>query len=178
MLTAADGERIDSRVIERLHAEHDDALRRFVWAVLRDHHLVDDVLQATFTKAVEQVHVVQPAAIKAWLFRVAYHEALAIRRRQAVQTKGNEQAAYRDDREPELPEALLGRRESVEAVRLALEQLPIEQREIVRLRIYEQEKFTTIAERLDLPLGTVLTRMRLALGKLRKALSRLDGDTP
>lgn len=177
-MTSTEGDRIDSRVIERLHAEHGDALRRFVWAVLRDHHLVDDALQATFATAVERGHTVQPAAIKAWLYRVAYHEAIAIRRKQAVRSRRTSESQYHGEREPERPEILLDRRESVEAVRQALEQLPAEQREIVQLRIYDQEKFATIAERLDLPLGTVLTRMRLALQKLRKVLSRPDGDAP
>ena len=59
-----------------------------------------------------------------------------------------------------------------EKVRQALKQIPVEQQEVVRLRIYEGMKFAEIAERTGVPLGTVLTRMRLALGRLWKALPR------
>ena len=54
--------------------------------------------------------------------------------------------------------------------RAALEKLPVEQREVVLLKISEQKTFAAIAAELSLPLGTVLTRMQLALAKLRRAL--------
>ncbi|MBL8825420.1 MAG: hypothetical protein JNM18_00445, partial [Planctomycetaceae bacterium] len=60
--------------------------------------------------------------------------------------------------------------ETVVGVRQAIEQLPAEQRQVVRLRIYENRTFAEIATALKLPLGTVLTRMQLALKKLKKAL--------
>jgi RNA polymerase sigma-70 factor (ECF subfamily) len=60
--------------------------------------------------------------------------------------------------------------ETVQRVRAAVEQLPDEQREVVRLRMGEQKKFAEIARELRLPLGTVLSRMQLALAKLRKSL--------
>ena len=57
-------------------------------------------------------------------------------------------------------------------VQLALETLPAEQQQIVKLRIYDELTFAAIAEQLGLPLGTVLTRMRLALKKLNQRLDR------
>jgi DNA-directed RNA polymerase specialized sigma24 family protein len=41
------------------------------------------------------------------------------------------------------------------------------------MRIYDNQKFAEIAQRLDLPLGTVLSRMRAALGRLKSGLERL-----
>ena len=57
--------------------------------------------------------------------------------------------------------------ETVELVRQAMGELTEKQGEVVRLRVYEDLKFSEIAERLGLPLGTVLTRMRAAMEKLR-----------
>ncbi|MCA9247413.1 MAG: hypothetical protein KDA42_09870, partial [Planctomycetales bacterium] len=57
-------------------------------------------------------------------------------------------------------------------------ELPSEQREVVRMRIYEEKKFAEIAAELELPLGTVLTRMRLALKKLEAALGQEYGAPP
>ncbi len=48
--------------------------------------------------------------------------------------------------------------------------LPADQLQVVQLRIYEEQTFQEIARRLELPLGTVLTRMRLALKKLQTSL--------
>ena len=62
------------------------------------------------------------------------------------------------------------RGETVEAVRQALDRLPIEQRKVVWARMYEDRSFAEIAQESGLPLGTVLTRMRLALEKLRRSL--------
>ena len=56
------------------------------------------------------------------------------------------------------------------AVRKALGELPPEQSKVVWARMYEDKTFAQIAEESGLPLGTVLTRMRLALGKLRRTL--------
>ena len=64
----------------------------------------------------------------------------------------------------------LPRLEAVEGVRAAMDQLPRDQKTIVHMRIYEEKTFATIAEELDIPLGTALGRMRLAMKRLRSAL--------
>ena len=63
------------------------------------------------------------------------------------------------------------RLEAVEGIRLALESLPPEQRQVVRMRIYEEKTFATIAKELKIPLGTALGRMRAATTKLRERLA-------
>ena len=60
--------------------------------------------------------------------------------------------------------------EQVERIKAAIRQLPESQQDVVRLRIYEDLKFIEIAEHLDVPLGTVLTRMRTAVKKLSRVL--------
>jgi RNA polymerase sigma-70 factor (ECF subfamily) len=62
------------------------------------------------------------------------------------------------------------RLEAIQAVREAMKRLPPEQRELVVMRIYEEKTFAQIAQELNIPLGTALARMRLALAKLRQAL--------
>ena len=70
------------------------------------------------------------------------------------------------------PDSGLVQGETVEAVRKAIGELPENQQIVVRSRIYEDKTFAVIAEELGLPLGTVLTRMRLAMQKLERALAR------
>jgi RNA polymerase sigma factor (sigma-70 family) len=172
-LSWADECQIEPAVVAALYLEHADELRRFLVGVLRDEHLAADVLQVAFAKLVERGHGVEPGARKSWLFTVAYREAMALRRRQAVERSAMQRLADEDSavrRLPDAADARLLQWESVERVRKALNRLPSEQRQVVLLKISEQKKFAEIAAELSLPLGTVLTRMQLALTKLRRAL--------
>src|SRR5262249_10899465 len=154
---------IDADTVAALHLRHAEELRYFIVGVVRDHDLAAEVVQATFVKAIEQGHAVKQESLKAWLFRVAYNEALAVRRRQAVGDKAARFLAENLRPDESEPEAGVSQRETVAAVRVALNELPAEQRQVVALRIYDQRKFSEIAEQLRLPLGTVLSRMQLAL---------------
>lgn len=167
-------ETIDPARVAALYVEHGQELRRFVMGLVRDLELTADVMQATFTKAVERGHTAREPSLKAWLFQVAYHEALTARRRQATREKFRDRLSVVRRGQDHSPEDGLIRGETVEAVRQALSSLPAEQRNVVFSRIYEDKTFATIAEESGLPLGTVITRMRLALEKLRRQLQAGD----
>ncbi len=169
-VTATDGPRIDPALVAVLYQEHAVELRWFVLGVVRSADLADEVLQNTFVKAAESGHTAQEATLKGWLFRVALHEALALRRRAKVEGRAVQVLGEVHPPPVETPPQAAGRRETIAQVRSALEQLPREQLEVVRRRIYEQKTFAAIASELDVPLGTVLTRMRSALAKLRRWL--------
>jgi len=176
-LALADDLKLEPAVIAALYLEHAEELRYFITGVLRDSELAVDVLQSTFSKAIEQGHLVQRESLKAWLFRVAYNEAMLIRRRESVGERANRVLAEQAPRTDSPPEARLHRVETVLAVQAALEQLPAEQQQVVRMRIYEQRKFAEIAAALNVPLGTVLSRMQLAQKKLRALLHEChEGD--
>ena len=146
-------------------------LRRFVLGVVRDPDLADDVMQATFLKALEHGHEARAETARGWLFRVAFHEALASRRRASARDEGARRLArLRPRPEDPTPDAPLIRGETVALVREALAKLPEEQRKVVLARVYEDKTFAEIAGEAGLPLGTVLTRMRRGLEKMRKTL--------
>ena len=165
--------RLDPAIVAALFVEHADELRRFVQGILRRADLAQDVLQATFVKAIEQGHTARSETRKGWLFRVAYHEALVVRRRWDVEGRAHGALAARGSHDTLGPAGQLEHRETLERVRAALDRLPPEQRRVVELRMIEDKKFATIANELGLPLGTVLTRMRSALAKLEKLLGDL-----
>ena len=166
--------RIDASRIAALYKDHGPELRRFVLGVVRDPDLAGDVMQATFAKAVERGHTARAGSLKGWLFRVAFHEALTLRRRQAARDQALHRLAPLRQRTGERPEDRLIRGETVEAVRRSLAALPADQRRVVWARMYEDKTFAEIAAEAGVPLGTVLTRMRLALEKLRRCLR--EGD--
>lgn len=166
---------LDPSVVAALYVLHGEELRRFLLGILRDAQLASDVLQATFAKMVERGHQTQEATRKAWLFRVAYHEAMAYRRREGVGDKVLRRVAWHTNGAAGASDEPLLRLESVQAVREALDDLPADQRQVVRMRIYEEKTFATIAKELKIPLGTALGRMRAAMIKLR---AKLGPTTP
>jgi RNA polymerase sigma factor (sigma-70 family) len=156
--------------VARLYADLAPELRRLVLGVVQDPELSDDVMQATFVKAIEQGHQARLETSRGWLFQVAFREALGARRRLAAREKGHRRLASFKPRPDAPPEEGLLRDETVEAVRQALGQVPEEQRRVILARIYEEKTFAQIAGEMGLPLGTVLTRMRRGLEKLRNSL--------
>jgi len=170
-LSELEAGKLNPTVVASLYLEHGDELRRFLLGLLRDSQLAADVLQATFAKMIERGHETREESRKAWLFRVAYHEAMAVRRRAGVSDRVYRQVAWQTADSAAAADEPAIRFESVEAVKAALDELPPEQRQMVQMRIYEEKTFAVIAAELQIPLGTALGRMRAALQKLR---SRLD----
>ena len=163
---------LDPSVVAALYVEYAEELRRFLLGILKDAQLAADVLQTTFVKMAQQGHQTREESRKAWLFRVAYHEAMAIRRREGVGDKVLRRMAWHTSVATGGADEPLLRLEAVQSVREALEELPKEQRQVVRMRIYEEKTFATIAKELRIPLGTALGRMRAATIKLRDRLGK------
>lgn len=154
--------------LQACYQEHVDRLRAFSLGLVRDHALSEEIVQTTFEIALSKGHEVRAGNEKAWLFQVAYHEAMRLRRRQLVHQKSLKQLACPQEVLPPEQQAALS--ESAERVRTALDSLPAEQKAIVIERMYHDRTFQEISESRSIPLGTVLTRMRLALKKLAQAL--------
>lgn len=159
--------------VRALFETHRAELLRFLIGVLRDVAAAQDVSQITFCRLLEVGHMSRAETIKGWLFTVALREALVYRRQNSLRDRHLKQ--YANDRSASLltgyidaGEDVLVSDEMVTRLRQSLSQLPIDQLNVVRQRIYEDKTFGAIASELNVPLGTVLTRMRLALEKVRK----------
>jgi RNA polymerase sigma-70 factor (ECF subfamily) len=165
----------DRAWLATLYLKYAPGLRRFVVGVLPDREAAEDVVQTTFAKAAHAAGDVPPEAIKSWLYRVAFHEAVTWKRRSSVDRKATQELRdRRDNRDSESPEEPLVRREIVEQVREAIQSLPANQQQVVQARVYQEKTFAQIAAEMGVPLGTVLTHMRRALDKLRRKLKRDD----
>jgi RNA polymerase sigma-70 factor (ECF subfamily) len=135
----------------------------------------DDLFQDTWVKVYENAHRYEARGKAAsWLFKIANNLALnrwaKISRWKFVSA---DDAAERLEDHSAQPHAALEQ----ENVRRRLEglvaALPDEQRQVFLMREYGQLSFKEISEALDIPLGTALSRMNYALGKLRSALRDL-----
>jgi len=162
--------------IAAIYQTHGDELRRFILGVTRDPEVASEVLQSTLVKALERGQEARAETLKGWLFRVAFHEAMAVRRREKTGIAAVKHLAELGRAAEALPEAPAIRDETTVAVRIALEDLPAAQRKVVMARMYDDKPFAEIAREANVPIGTVLTRMRLALDKLRRVLHGHDDD--
>lgn len=153
-----------------------------VQGMLRDPDEAEDVVIETFRLAWASI---KPATedgtpLVPWLARIARNRAIdrlrADRRRRTRQGVVLRDA---DDRTAavEPNEAATPGWHVHGEVHRALAELPAEQGQVIRLAYFEGLTHSEIAERLDTPLGTVKTRLRLAVGKLRGTLAALEGWT-
>ncbi|MBB3572005.1 sigma-70 family RNA polymerase sigma factor [Rhizobium sp. BK491] len=110
------------------------------------------------------------ASAMTWIFTIARNLRIDFQRksRSSNQPYGDETEVMQAA-EP-TPEEILFIRADEEKVRAALQALSSEQEEIIRLSFFRDRPHSEIARELDLPLGTVKSRIRRALGKLRDML--------
>ncbi|MCA8958064.1 MAG: RNA polymerase sigma factor [Planctomycetes bacterium] len=158
--------------VEELYRQHAAALRRFLLGVLRDRDRADEALQQTFIRVMEKGHTADAESMRGWIYKVAFHSAMALRRQQAAGDRAVANLALDPSllrAGPAADQDLLAD-EDLRRARAALGELPEAQREVVRRRFVEGQTFAQIATALGVPLGTALTRMRLALDKLRRRL--------
>ena len=111
------------------------------------------------------------ASASTWIFTIARNLRIdAVRRMRPVEPLGDVPDTAND--EP-APDAILAASQSESLVRQALGRLPPDQAEVVRLSFFSDAPHAEIAERLQLPLGTVKSRLRLAMARLRSQLGDL-----
>ncbi len=152
---------------------------RLALAITASAAAAEDVVQETFVRALARTgergraagnSIDDGRALEPWLHRVARNLAIDAHRRVATDRQARR---VLERRAPQVVRARAGESEvDVERVNAALFELPIEQREVVLLRMWEGLSFPEIAERTDVPIGTVHSRFRYALARLRPLLER------
>lgn len=109
------------------------------------------------------------AAPSTWIFTIARNRRIDILRRQRFPEIDPHDPTLVPENPPQPDDEIIVARQG-ESVRAALENLPDEQRELVRLAFYSGWSHSEIANRTNLPLGTVKSRLRLAFARLRNEL--------
>lgn len=157
----------DAAAFEALY----DAYHRLVYGIafrmLNDQGAAEDLTQAVFLKLWSSPDLFKGGNFGAWIARVARNRALDALRSRATRAEGEFPESVADD--TRLEEYAFARMDA-EVVREALATLPREQREPIELGFFGGVTHEEIARRLDTPLGTIKTRIRSGLRKLRAAL--------
>jgi RNA polymerase sigma-70 factor (ECF subfamily) len=165
----------DGDALAELYDRHARPVYSLALRILRDVRDAEDIVQEVFAQAWRQAtrYSASRGVVAAWLLTLARSRAIdRLRARRArPEGVGDERAAsHVVDREPPIDWQLLSS-EQTARVRAALDDLPTLQRVAVELAYFEGLTHVEIADRLEQPLGTVKTRIRLALGKLRETLA-------
>jgi RNA polymerase sigma-70 factor (ECF subfamily) len=165
--------------LEGVYREHAPALFRFLLRLTGHEADTRDVLQDIFVRLARSPEMLEGvAAPRSYLFRMAHRLVIDRHRREQVRQVTAEEAAKEIPlaADPEtLGDEAAWRQKSVAA---SLEALPLEQKAVVVLKVWEEMTFAEIAAVLDLSPHTAASRYRYALDKLRDALRPLHEDHP
>jgi RNA polymerase sigma-70 factor, ECF subfamily len=184
----------DTAALAELYDRHSDAIYRAAFRRLGDRSLAEEVLQDTYLALWNRAELYDPTAgsLIAWLSTIARNRAVdrlrALGRRPAaIPLSAVVPVEDSDDRTmeralrsgellgvgtpPRDPEDAAEDHELRDEVRDAIDGIPESERQVLQLAYYEELTQTEIAARLGWPLGTVKTRTRRALLRLRAALA-------
>ncbi|MGH3440537.1 MAG: ECF RNA polymerase sigma factor SigK [Nitriliruptorales bacterium] len=163
----------DQEAFAAIYDRYADRVFGVIRTVLRDPAMSEEVAQEVFVEAWRTARSFDPerGAVATWLMTLAHRRAVdRVRSEQSSRDRedrvGAQEVTRPFDEVEERVEAVLER----EQVRQALEGLTDLQREAIELAYYGGNTYREVAELLDTPLGTVKTRLRDGLIRLRDAL--------
>lgn len=145
-------------------------LRRFCAVLARNEDRGDDLMQATVERALARIDQWQPgSSLESWMFRIAQNihiDEVRAQARRGVSVDIDEAVALvgEDGR------AIVEERSDLEKARSAMALLPDEQRALMALVVLDGRSYKEAAEILDIPIGTVMSRLARARQSIDRAL--------
>jgi RNA polymerase sigma-70 factor, ECF subfamily len=171
----------DSRALDTLYERYARVVYGLALRILGEAEPAEDVVQETFWRVWRRSRTFQPGRgqVSSWIFGIAHNLCVDELRRQRARpsqiydTPATPVLREREDLRMDIASGALEseRRRLIEA---ALQEISEEQREAIELAYFGGLSQSEIAERLHSPIGTVKTRIRLGLRKLRDVLLAQD----
>ena len=168
----------DEVAFAALFHEYKNLVYKTAYLMLGNAGDAEDALQEVFVQVHRSLATFQPSkgAFTTWLHRITMNRCLNRRRKRRLFTLSLDKVS---------PASLTGHSSSFESrlaeeetVQQALNRLSEKQRAVVILRYYWDLSYAEMAQILDIPVGTVKSRLNLALKTLRKKLEAVAEDVP
>lgn len=165
----------DAGAFALLYERHRLGLLRFLLGLCGDPTLAEEVFQETWLSLIRSQSEQREAVLfKTWLYQIGRNRLIDHWRKTGRQhgqlDEYDEQQHGRPDPTPG-PEQQLSLSRDQQRLQAALEDLPVEQREVFLLRAHADLELQEIAELIAAPMETVKSRLRYALQKLRRLLA-------
>jgi RNA polymerase sigma-70 factor (ECF subfamily) len=168
----------DEDAFAALFHQHKNLVYKTAYLMLGNADEAEDVLQEVFLRVHESLATFQPSkgAFTTWLYRITVNHCLNRRRKRHLPVLSLAELSPRSltGHSPS-PEGRMGKEE---AVQQGLSRLSEKLRAVVILRYYWEASYADIAQTLNIPVGTVKSRLNLALKTLRKELETMTEDAP
>lgn len=166
----------DAAALGELYDRHGRSVYAMAVRMLSDHGEAEDLTQDVFTLAWRNAAKYDPSrgAVAAWLLITTRTRAIdRLRSRKSRPRAAGEDEIRRMDAIPDAApsvERIAANAEGAARVRAAMTELPAEQRDALALAYFEGLSHSEISEQTGTPLGTIKTRIRTGLARLRQAL--------
>src|SRR5919199_3771037 len=156
--------------VRELYRAYSGELFGFALNSLGERGIAEEVVQEVFTRAWRHASTydARRGSVRTWLYQIARHAIIDARRRAAVRPSLSLHEPAEAEAPPTIEQAMLGWQ-----VISALERLSPEHRQMIRLAHFQGMTMREIAERCDLPVGTVKSRTWYALRSLRLVLEEM-----
>ena len=151
---------------------HAQGVRNVIYRMCGDSQIAEDSAQETFIRAWLHLSSYRPqTSLRNWLYRIAVNAATDILRKEKRILPNALEDLQLHDPQPG-PEALFSQEERTALIRKAVLSLPDACRSVLVLREYEGLSYQEIADTLDIPVGTVMSRLSYSRKLLRERLEQ------
>ena len=173
----------NDKAFEVLLMRHKDKMFRFIYLKLRDKMLAEDVFQETFVKIINTLKIGtynEEGKFLPWAMRIAHNLVIDHFRKSSKVRLISESSSMKDDynifstlsQEDKNIQEVMSYEELEKQMVGLVDHLPATQRDILKMRIYNDMSFKDIAESEDISINTALGRMRYALINMRKLIEK------
>ena len=165
----------DQSALSALYDRYHKILFAFTFRILHFHEETEEVVADVFVQVwrTAQTYDPQKAKVDTWLFMLTRSRALDRLRYRTRRGKEQEIAKDMPTTTPSLEQELLVQ-DRINRIKQALAQLPAEQRQVLEMSYFDGLSHLEMALKINVPLGTIKTRIRLGIIKLKQILSPQD----
>lgn len=166
--------------IEVLIARHKKRVFTYILLIVKDHHLAEDIFQDTFIKVIRSLksgRYTENGKFISWVLRISHNLIIDhFRKEKLLNTTSNDDTIVDLFNSPRYSEENIEDKLVYEQitcdVRLLINELPDDQREVIMMRHYQGLSFKEISDLTNVSINTALGRMRYALINLRKLIEK------